>query len=458
MPIEDCIENVKKTYEDSVDANEDATFHANIEHEALENITDVVLCARVYRNSDRKLLTEEHCLANADKNISHIRNKQRSEKELTNSDKESLVGFYFDHCPSDHKDQYKQKYVIVDVKIALAAYMCDAAFFKFEQKLDNESHSVQSVAIAGYVIIAIGLLGALLSLSIYCRPSFLRQHHIGYICICRSVFDVFMLVYCILMLHFGRGETDAHHLYIDKPSGTTNPYGTESLVQCCAVFIFFMPSEIGTVLLTMALSLQRLIAVAIPFKAKVYLNSNVAKKTCAAVLCICVVVSVIFFTVVYTIANDNSLNCVLTAASQGIKDTFFIVSLVWSIIFVALPWLAIVVIAISTLYHLVIARRKRAQMAAANQNTSSHDELNVEDIVMVLVIVGSFLVALIPEILLNVIAILRHHIDMAGTQVNIEAWSYVVLAVKSSTNFPISFGFNPKFREIFLGYFNISRD
>ncbi len=434
-----------KTNEDYADY--DRVMIANVEHEALENITDVTLCARFYTNNkDQNLLHEDTCYARRNKNISDIQNKQKNEIELLESERDMLVEYYFEHCPSDYETKYRQKSIVVDVRVVLANYLCSAAFKQVGESLENTSNSSKIAGIVGYTIVAVGLLGALLSLSVFCRPSFLEQHHIGYMCIGRSVFDVFMLVYCTLLLHYRDDEND---ISIGVPSGSQDAIGAKGILDCCAFFVLFMPSEIGAVLLTAALSTQRMIAVAMPFKAKVYLNSSVAKKICAAVICVCVLVPAICFVVLFTGSNDPNRMCALFSINI---DIVFYFSLVWSAVFVVLPWIVIVTMTSLTACHLVAARKTRARMATANQNAASQIELHKQNLIMVFLIIGTFLVALVPEILLNVVAIMQPHLDMIETSINIEVWTYVILALKSSPNFFICFGSNPQFRQIILGY------
>ncbi len=215
-----------------------------------------------------------------------------------------------------------------------------------------------------------------------------------------------------------------------------------------------MPSEIGTMLVTLSLAVQRLMAVATPLKAKVYLNKGVTKKICIIVVCMCVVIPTICFVVIY-IASDFQPSCYLTDVDT---DFMFHFSIVWSVLFITLPWLTIIIITFVTLYHVVVSRKKRNELTSPNPNAPSNTGLHKEDLAMVIVICISFFIFLAPEILLNALALIGPNIDMLLSALYIQLWTYIALSVKSSLNFFIYFASNPNFREIILSYITRTRE
>ena len=447
LPIEDCIENIVETSEDYADQN--ALMITNGQHEALENITDITLCVKIHKNNNaRELLYEDMCYAPTTENISEIQNKQRDNQELSKIEATTLIEYFFDHCSNDYETRYRNKEVVVNVRIV--PLYCDPVFIEVGEMLQEKTKASEPVVLVGYVISSIGLLGAILSLSAFCRPSFLQQHHIGYLCIGRSVFDICMLAYSTLQLYFRDDVLD--DVSVKVASASTTETDVKNIVRCCAFFLLCMPAEIGTVLLTMALSLQRMIAVTWPFKAKVYLNSTVAKKIIIAVVCVSIIVPIVSFVILFATSRGTIGHDYMCALFSIEKDVGFYFSIAWSCIVIAVPWIIIVGLTAVTMYQLAKARRNRARMAASNQNTGSQSQLQNQNLITVLLLVFSFLFALVPEILLNTIVILNPHLDLVEKSLNLENWIYVALALKSSPGVFIYFGSNLQFRQIILGY------
>ncbi len=449
LPYEECIDDILQTNEEYSD--QDALLMTNVEHEAINNVTDAVLCASFfeYNNgilSDR-VLEKDTCFVRSEGDIASIRQKQAGGDELSESDKDTLREHYFEHCSAKHEARYRQNTIKIHVQLVSAPHQCQSSGFdKFNALKDSEQKGSTAFAVVAFVITAVGILGAGLSLSVFCRPSFLSRHHVGYLCIERSIFDILMLVYCV-QTGFGLGKI-LHRRDADDSMIINSRIITE--IQCIASFVLFMPSEIGTMLLTLAISVQRLMAVAAPLKAKVYLNKSVAKKICIAVLCICVVISAICAVLVLA-ANNFKPTCMITDIDM---DLMFYFSIAWSIIIIAVPWLIIIIVTISTLYHIVASRRKRNELTSENPN-AAQDELVKEDIVMVILICVGFLIALAPEILLNVASLVgrkSNRVNIFFSTIYIELWMYFALSIKSSLNFFIYFASNPKFREIITSY------
>ncbi len=426
--------------------NNNATLLAEVEDKALENVTDVVLCANIYDNAthgDPKLLKEDICFVNLNEDIAALRSKQNQGTVLSEMDENKLSQYYFRRCSAKYEEKYRENSISVEMRLVAIPSQCKSAFVEDYLVLNQVQKPKDIVRIVGFTVTALGLLGAILSLSVFCRPSFLARQHLGYLCIERSIFDIFMLVYCAQT-----GFT--YDISSDQLRGTERPPKAVETVQCCMFFIFFLPSEIGTMLVTLFIALQRLLAVAIPFKAKVILNSGVTKVLCLVILCVYVIVPVICFVVFY-VASDFNPSCMIMRTDKAFLFNFL---LVWSVIFISVPWLTIVSVNIATLYHIVVARRRRNELTATNPEAQSQSELHMRDLKMVVVMSMSFLVAVAPEILLNVMALIGQSGDvyLFLTSIQIELGTYMILAVKSSYNFFIYFGTNALFRRVILNY------
>ncbi len=443
LPYEKCIKDIVETVENE---EEEAMFFTDLENDPFENITDAVLCMRMYRNGDDVPVMEDMCLVRSEGDILSLRQKQNRGNQLSDLDQDTLREHYFQYCSSDYEAMYRQNSITLDFLLVSSPNQCDSFVKQKIVSLMEAGESEKVFQIIGYTITVIGILGSLLSLSVFCRPSFLARHHVGYLCIIRSIFDIFMLVYCALSGFIER-ETDFTLIAETQDAKETFSPSKYGLLQCCSFYIFFMSSEIGVMLITLALSVQRLLAVAIPLKAKVYLNKRVAKKLCVIVVCMCVVIPAICFVMIY-IATDFNPSCYITDAHTDFMFHFLIV---WSTLFITLPWLTIILITSLTIYYVVISRKKRNELTEMNPNaTSQQIEFQKDDFTMIIVVGIGFLIVLVPEMLLNALALVGQNIDLMLSALYIQIATYISLSVKSSLNFFIYFVTNPKFREIII--------
>ena len=73
---------------------------------------------------------------------------------------------------------------------------------------------------------------------------------------------------------------------------------------------------------------------------------------------------------------------------------------------------------------------------------------------MTMAITITFLVALLPEIILNVLGIVSSQIDISNMSNTVELSGiiYILLALKSSLGFFIYFATDAEFRKVILGY------
>ena len=420
----------------------------NVEDEAILNVTDVVLCANFMdnpKNGRRRTLKDDFCVVIPEGDIASIRQKQNKGIELSKMDKNILKEHYFEHCSSEYREKYQQHSVTVEMKLVNAPNQCKSALAQNIEALNQVGEYDRIIAITGFTITAIGFLGAILSLSVFCRPSFLARHHVGYLCIGRSVFDILMLIFCA-QSGFGK------FLY---NSDQVESYGASNLriLRCGMFFVFFLFPEIGTMLFTLAISVQRLMAVAMPLKAKVYLNKKVDKKICIAVVCVSLAIPAICFVSMF-FATDNYSTCILMDEEEEFMYYF---SIIWLAVFIALPWVTIIISTVLTLYYTVVARNRRNEMTSANSDTSSHLELHKEDFVMVISITFSFLIALTPEILFLVLNLTADIVDtdIMLSRLHIEFGVFITLAVKCSLPFFIFLGSNSEFRQMILGYIKL---
>ncbi len=438
LPYEECVEDIVKT-NDMYDDGE-ASLTTNIKDKAIENITDAILCADVL-DTDGKPVKDGYCvvLLEGYTDIANIRHKQNRGLKLNETDRNILREHYFEHCSPEYKERYYQNTVTVNMKLVSAPNECKSTVVMAFEALKQVQRYNKIFAVIGFTVIAIGLLGAILSLAVFCRPSFLARHHVGYLCIGWSILDIFMLVYCA-QSGFGQFLKDDHSgSYRESMLG---------IVRCGMFFVFFMVPEIGIALFTMALSIQRLFSVAFPLKAKVYLNKTVSKRICIAVVCISLAIPVICFVSLFAVSDFN-LSCVLMDADE---DFMYYFSIVWSVIVIILPWLSIILCTATTVYYLVVARKKRNEMQSENPTNAANVELHREDLAMVISITVSFLLTLAPEILFIILYITARNSVVLVSTLYIEVGTYMALAVKSAIPCFIYFVTNGQFRQAIKNY------
>ncbi len=253
------------------------------------NLSDSVLCASIYTvetlGEAPQLLCEDTCIAvtNKDPRLVLYSTKQRRGDQLTESDTSALVHAYFDLCNSFYKSRFEKNEVSIKINLVTFLGECkNTDKLKTFHNTMTETHELSEIIkVVTYIVSSIGLIGNVLSLSVFCRPSFLAEFHIGYQCIARCCYDILMLVYCILSTY--NSEIDFRDTIFGNEFSETK---TITTIHCVSLFFCFMSSEIGTAFLTLAISFERLIAIIIPLKAKIYLNRRTAKKVTIGLVCL----------------------------------------------------------------------------------------------------------------------------------------------------------------------------
>ncbi len=436
LPEEECIEDIIEK-KDALDSGEDYALQTDLADEKLAglNISDSVLCATIYSDTnseERKLLHTDVCFSsNTDPRIVTFSKKQRLGEQPTESDKTDLVYAYFERCDSKYRSRYEEEKVTVEMLVVTFPGECHNA--KAVKSKENDivkyKHFRQYFQIVAYVLASLGLLGNLISLIVCCTPSFIADQHISIYVIARCIYDTFMLIYCIVRMA-DKGD-DLSVLNVTHVDG--QEFGIVAYLQCISVFIFFMTSKLGTVLLTLVISIERYIAVQIPFKAKLYLNHRIAKFILIGVVCMTIVIPLIIFIPLYFTSGFGSA-CIGFSTNPSERQTLYF-TLLWTGLVIVIPWLCVLVFTSLTLWKLKQASLARSQMTSSATIVSQNDPLKKTRL-MALIMSVTFLVALIPEIILNCLEIMSvYGLMTIYKEQQLSDIIYICLALKSSLNF-----------------------
>ncbi len=290
--------------------------------------------------------------------------KQNAGTEITGLDKHNLIDAYFDFCSAHYKSQYDENRVIVNLKLVTFPSECSGKAKEFDNSVNLGLDVMIYFNIGVYILSAIGFLGNILSLSIFCRPSFIADHHIAYYCIARSVYDKLMLIFCVIVSyhsgHTGVGTNLGRHGKNDL---------TESIVDnllCLSLFGLFMPSEVGTSLLTLTLSFGRYCATAFPLTARVYSTHHNAKKATLVIVVITVLVPVTPFLPTYFLYGSGA-DCITFSKGPSSND-FLYYTIIWTGLVILLPWVLILIFTILSACKMQEAALNRQQMTSPNAN------------------------------------------------------------------------------------------
>ncbi len=392
--------------------------------------------------------------------------KQTGGVQLTQSDKSDLIDVYFEQCSTIYQSKFEQQEVSIILKLVTYPGECKSTdknkLFDSIQRRVRESR--KSLRIIGYIVSGIGLVGNLLCISVFCRPSYIATYRISYYCLARSCADCLMLIFCIISIYSHNFEfahktveDNAHKTGGDKTYQSIDPIEDYLwILQCVFVFAGFMVSEIGSALCTLAISIERLISVVFPFVAKAYLTHRTARRATFGVICASVLIPLVFFLATYVPKGiEFGAEC-LNFVSDPTTTEFLYFTLIWTAIVILLPWFTILVVTAITLLKLRKASKRREEMTSPNSQNAAQNDPNRRTKVMSLVLAFGFLVALIPEIINNAFAILQaSNISQMYLAVQFHNVFIILLAGKSSMALFLCFGTNAQFRQIILGYFKV---
>ncbi len=456
MPKEECVEDIIEK-KDALDSGQDYTLQADLDDDKLAtelNISDSVMCIEIHTvatSENPKLLHENVCFtSNTDQRIVSYSRKQNLDEQITDEDKTDLVYAYFQLCDTMYQSRFEQHEVTIDINLVTFPGECQNT----ERMKTGENAIVkyrgmrQHYRVAIYILLSVGLLGNLICLIVCCRPSFVEGQHISYYVIARCIYDTVMLIFCFLRA-YAKGDELGFEPIDQVGDSTEMSANIDVTIECISLFSCFMTSELGTVLLTLVISLERLLAVVFPFKAKRFLNHSNAKKATMAVVCITIVIPAALFIPNY-MKSGWGMNCQdLNVKPDQSRKGLLYFTICWTGFVIFLPWLFILAFTVTTIWKLKkasIARRQMTGASSANQN----DPLKRTRL-MALVTVITFLVALVPEIVLNCLSILDLlKILSAYEEQHISTIILILLALKSSLNFVVCIVANADFREIFL--------
>ncbi len=372
--------------------------------------------------------------------------KQTRGLPLNETDNEHLVDVYYDHCGSKHKERVNRKQISLELNLVTFSGECRHVESKDAEGVRIKGKETLDTEIIVYCFSSIGFIWNVIALSIFCRPSFVRKHHISYYCIARCVYDILMLIFCVQ-----RASFSSHKLVtLDVRQTTESDFKTLNAgpyvytVHFALYASCFLPSDLGTILLTLAISIERLISVVVPLKAKSYLTHSVARKVTIGIVLLAVFLPGVCSIVIYFI-KDNSSENYLELENQS----FMYFTIVWTVVVIFIPWVIMLVSTGKTILALYAAKKKREEMASAASNSTYNQTL-----VMAMFIVVSFLIALLSEILISTFAITELvGISEISTNFQLSIFTYATLSVKSCMNFLACFVSNREFRQYVLEYF-----
>ena len=169
-------------------------------------------------------------------------------------------------------------------------------------------------------------------------------------------------------------------------------------------------------------------------------------------VCGTIVIPALIFTPNYLTSGLES-DC-LDFSQDPSSQAYLYFALPWTGLVILLPWIFILAFTVTTIWKLKQASLRRAQMTFA-ANPPPNDPLKRTRL-MALVIAITFLVALIPEIIVNCLAIMEatNALDIYS-EVRLSRIIYVFFVLKSSVNFFLCIGTNEQFRQIFLKPFRL---
>ena len=410
-PYDSCKEEVIAKKQGLDEGKHNYTMITNLEDDRLSNLTDSVLCTSASKKTKAggvRLLKEDTCITNnQDPRLAKVSQKKKQGMPVEESDKNDLLDVYFEQCNDEYKLMFMNEQVDIEVDLVRFPSECRNEHNNMVRTLDNIRGISFYLKIVTFIFSAIGLISNLLGLSVFCRPSYMARYRISSYCIARCIYDILMLCFCIQ-----RAQVIGKYRYLnlkrDSFKSAKNVLTYDSFndtVHFVFFFVCYLPSSLGTVLLTLAMSLERLISTTIPMKAKVYLTHNVAKKVTIIVVFVTLVVALAIFIPISVITKMNMESLPFSIGNEydtELTNTVF--TSVWSGVVMILPWLIMLVSTGKTLWEIKKARQKRAQMTSPTQATNN--EQNDPQKKMALIIVICFLVALVPEILNNVLSTL----------------------------------------------------
>ena len=372
---------------------------------------------------------------------------------MTESDKIDLIDVYFERCNTDFRSEFEKQEVRITIRLVTYTGECKNTDEKIVNNTARKTQGVREILrIVAFIIAGIGLIGALLSISVFCRPSYIAAHHISYYCLARSCSDCLMLVFCIITIY-------NPHLEFSFKRDSDEKYESVDLVdymlvlQCVFVFVGFMISEIATALLTLAMSIERLVSIRFPLKSKVYLTSRLTRRVTFGVICISVLIPLAFFLATYlTNSIDYASECPKFSQDPSTVE-FLYFSIIWAAVVILSPWGMILVVTVLTVLELRKAAKKRGTMTSPTNNAAAQNDPHKRTKMMSLVIAFTFLAALVPEIIMNVFGILQaSDVSQLYLAVHLNNVQIVLLAGKSSLGFFLYFATNDGFRQVILGY------
>ena len=144
------------------------------------------------------------CIAGStDPRIVSYSKKQTTGVQITESDKDDLLNVYFDQCRPHYKEKFEQQEVSIKIHLVTYPGECKNTFDKIVNNVAMKTRDVgEKLRIVGYTITGIGLIGNLLCISVFCRPSYIATHRVSYYCLARSCSDNLMLIFCIISLYY----------------------------------------------------------------------------------------------------------------------------------------------------------------------------------------------------------------------------------------------------------------
>ena len=385
--------------------------------------------------------------------------KQTRGVQLTESDKSDLIDVYFEQCSTLYQSKFRKREVSIIIELVTYPGECESTdknkiFDSIEKKVQKSRKTIRIIV---YIVAGIGLVGNLLCISVFCRPSYIATYRISYYCIARSFSDCLMLIFCIISIYAHDFEF-GHKKDGDETYQSTDPIEDYLwILQCVFVFAGFMVSEICSALCTLAISIERLISVAFPLKAKVYLTHRIARRATFGVVCASVLIPLVFFLATYLPKGiDFGEECFNFISDQRSEEFLYFTS-IWTGIVILLPWLSILIVTAITLSKLGQASRRRQEMTSANNQNAAQNDPNRRTKVMSLVLALGFLVALIPEIINNFVAILQASNLLGNMYLAVQFYNVfiILLAVKGSMAFFLCFATNAEFRQKILRYFKV---
>ncbi len=375
--------------------------------------------------------------------------KQNAEAEITRQDENDLIYAYFEFCSSHFKSKYEEYNVIMNVRLVAFPSQCTGKYKEFAESVNQGLDMLIYFNVIIYILALIGLVGNILSLSVFCRSSFIAAHHIAYYCIARSIYDISMLMFCVIV-SYHRGHTDVSISYsIHERSDLPETYVDN--LMCLALFGLFMPSELGTAYLTLTLSFGRFFSTAFPFKAMVYLTHRIAKRVTIVVVIITVLVPLCTFLPTYLLYGFGAECITFNRNPTGKHFLYF--TIVWTCVVILLPWILVLSFTIVTGF-------KMQEAAVNRQQMMSGDAINPNDVaqdkrikLMSMAIASSFLVALVPEIILNAFGIVHSLNKLSLTKATeLSGVIVILLGLKSSLGFFVYFATDVEFRQAIMGY------